>query len=102
MALPSWQPLNYHHWPLLLILGITGAGGQVLLTAAFRRASVAVVAPFDYCHMIFAVIYGYMFWGYLPGLRTWIGSAILIVSGLFILHRERRNMRREMSLVAGN
>jgi len=78
---------------LLLVLGITGASGQVLLTAAFRLASAAVVAPFDYCHMIWALIYGYIFWGYLPGVQTWIGSAILIASGLFILYREKRNMQ---------
>lgn len=95
LAIPSWQPLRSSDWPLLLVLGITGASGQVLLTAAFRLASAAVVAPFDYCHMIWALIYGYVFWGYLPGLQTWIGSAILIASGLFILYREKRNMQRQ-------
>lgn len=93
LAIPSWQPLSSGDWPLLLVLGITGASGQVLLTAAFRLASAAVVAPFDYCHMIWALIYGYIFWGYLPGVQTWIGSAILIASGLFILYREKRNMQ---------
>ena len=102
LALPAWQPLDYRHWPLLLVLGVTGASGQVLLTAAFRRASAAVVAPFDYFHMLWAVIYGYVFWGYLPGLQTWIGSTILVVSGLFILYRERRQMRRKASIIAGN
>ena len=102
MTLPSWQPLDYSDWPLLLILGITGASGQVLLTAAFRRASAAVVAPFDYSHMLWAVIYGYIFWDYLPGMQTWIGSAILITSGLLILYRERRSMQQQVSIVAGN
>lgn len=101
LAIPSWQPLRSGDWPLLWVLGITGASGQVLLTAAFRRASAAVVAPFDYCHMIWALIYGYIFWGYLPGLQTWIGSAILITSGLFILYREKRNMQREASIIVG-
>ena len=30
------------------------------------------------------------FWGYLPGWRVWIGSGIIILSGLFILYRENR------------
>ncbi len=98
LAIPSWQPLRSSDWPLLLVLGITGASGQVLLTAAFRLASAAVVAPFDYCHMIWALIYGYIFWGYLPGWQTWIGSAILVASGLFILYREKRNMQRQQSV----
>jgi len=99
-AIPTWKPLDYSHWPLLLVLGVTGAGGQVLLTAAFRRASAAVVAPFDYAHMIWAVIYGYVFWDYLPGLQTWVGSAILIISGLFILYREKQLMQRQQSIVS--
>jgi drug/metabolite transporter (DMT)-like permease len=94
LALPGWKPLHHEHWPLLLVLGITGASGQILITAAFRRASAAVVAPFDYCHMIWALLYGYLFWGYLPGPETWIGSSILIASGLFIIYREKRGMRR--------
>jgi len=100
LAIPSWKPLDYSHWPLLLALGITGAGGQVLLTAAFRRAAAPIVAPFDYSHMIWALIYGYVFWGYLPGLRTWIGSAILIGSGLIILYREKRMMKNEASVMS--
>jgi len=100
LAIPSWKPLDYSHWPLLLALGVTGAGGQVLLTAAFRRAAAPIVAPFDYSHMIWALIYGYVFWGYLPGLRTWIGSAILIGSGLIILYREKRMMKNEASVMS--
>ena len=68
-SIPNWKPIESGHWPLLLLLGITGTFGQICLTAAFRRASVAVVAPFDYTHMLFAVIYGLAFWGYLPDVR---------------------------------
>jgi drug/metabolite transporter (DMT)-like permease len=100
-SISSWRPIDPEHWPLLIIMGITGAGGQVLLTAAFRRASAAIVAPFDYAHMIWAVIYGYIFWGYLPGKQTWIGSSILILSGLFIIYRERRVMRRQTVVIDG-
>lgn len=98
LAIPDWKAVESHHWPLLLVLGITGAAGQVLITAAFRRASAAVVAPFDYTHMVWAVMYGYVFWGYLPSLQTWIGSAILILSGLFIIYRERRIMLRQSGI----
>ena len=94
-AIPNWQPVNFSRdWTWLVLLGITGTVGQVVLTAAFRRASVAVVAPFDYVHMVWAVLYGYIFWSYLPDSRTWIGSGIVIASGLFVLYREHRNHRR--------
>jgi drug/metabolite transporter (DMT)-like permease len=90
LAIPQWRAVAGEHWLLLLILGISGAGGQVFLTAAFRRASAAVVAPFDYLHMFWAVVYGLAFWGYLPGWRVWAGATIIILAGLFILYRENR------------
>ena len=93
LALPHWRAIAPQDWPLILALGLTGACGQIMLTAAFRRASVAVVAPFDYTHMIWAVVYGLAFWGYLPGWRVWLGSTIIIASGLFIVLGERRSRR---------
>jgi len=98
-AIPSWKPVDSDDWLLLVILGITGTSGQVLLTAAFRRASVGVVAPFDYIHMIWALIYGYWLWGYLPGVETWIGSAVLVMSGLYIIFDEKRAMARREKVV---
>jgi drug/metabolite transporter (DMT)-like permease len=97
MSIPVWRPVEASHWPWLLLLGVTGAFGQILLTAAFRRASVAVVAPFDYAHMLFAVIYGLAFWGYLPDARTWTGASIIVLSGLFIIYRESRVRSRRVA-----
>ena len=94
LAIPDWKPIRFeHNWHWLLTLGVCGTLGQILLTAAFRRASVAVVAPFDYVHMIWAVMYGWWFWSYLPDSRTWVGSAVVIASGLFVLCREHRISR---------
>lgn len=98
LAIPQWRPIAVEHWPHIVLLGLTGACGQALLTAAFRRASVAVVAPFDYTHMIWAVVYGLAFWDYLPGWRVWVGAAIIVLSGLYILLREGRlNLRQHLS-----
>jgi drug/metabolite transporter (DMT)-like permease len=94
LAIPGWQPLLLEHWWPLLVLGLSGALGQVFLTAAFRRASAAVVAPLDYTHMIWAVVYGLAFWGYLPGWPVWLGAAVIMASGLFILVRENRLHRK--------
>jgi drug/metabolite transporter (DMT)-like permease len=93
LAFPGWQPVLREDWPVIVMLGLSGAFGQVLLTAAFRRAPVAVVAPFDYTHMVWAVVYGLAFWGYLPGWKVWVGSGVIVCSGLFILAREHRGRR---------
>lgn len=89
-----WQPLLWEHWPWIAVLGVTGTLGQVALIAAFRRAAAGVIAPLDYTAMLWAVLYGWWFWGELPEGRTWVGAGIIIASGLFIIHRERLAARR--------
>jgi len=94
LAIPGWKPIQWRaDWPWLLLLAVTGTGGQVFITAAYKRASAAVVAPFDYTHMIWAVLYGYLFWDHLPSAGTWLGTAVIVASGLFILYREHRTRR---------
>jgi len=101
LSVMNWTPINWEHWPWIALLGITGTLGQLLLTGAFKRASVAVVAPIDYTHMIWAVIYGYLFWGHLPGTSTWIGTTIIVASGLYIIFREHQ-LKRQRQAVTGN
>ena len=98
LSVLNWKPIQLEHWPWLVLLGVTGTFGQLMLTGAFKRASVAVIAPLDYTHMIWAVIYGYVFWGHLPGVSTWAGTAVIVSSGLFIIFREHSIKRRRMAL----
>jgi len=94
----SWKPMQWEHWPWLVVLGLTGTFGQLMLTGAFKRAPVAVIAPIDYTHMIWAVIFGYIFWGHLPGMTTWMGTSVIVASGLYIIFREHRIKQRQMAL----
>lgn len=94
LAIPDWKPIAREHWVSFAILALSGTFGQILLTAAFRRASVAIVAPLDYTHMVWAVIYGFLLWGYFPGWRVWVGSGIIVLSGIFILFRENRQRQK--------
>ncbi len=99
-ALPNWQPVIWSRdWHWLLLVGVTGTLGQVLLTAAFRRASPSIVAPFDYVHLVWAVLYGYWFWSYLPDSRTWVGASVIIGSGLFVLYREHQLAQKQKQLL---
>ena len=98
LSILNWKPIQWEHWPWMVLLGLSGTFGQLMLTGAFRRASVAVIAPLDYTHMIWAVIYGYLFWGHLPGVSTWAGTAVIVGSGLYIIFREHRIKQRRIAL----
>lgn len=85
-VMPSWEDFL-----LLALVGLMGGMGGIAMTEALRYASVAILAPFDYTAMIWAVAFGYVLWADLPDVWTLTGSAIVVASGLYILHRETRH-----------
>jgi len=79
---------------LLAAVGILGGLAQLAFTRAFRLAPAAVVSPFDYTGLLYAGVIGYSVWGDVPTLTFLVGAAIVMASGLYILHRETRLARR--------
>lgn len=73
---------------LLAMVGLLGGTAQLLMTRAYSIAPAAVVAPFDYTHLVWAVLFGWYLWGDFPDLQTWAGCGIVVASGLYILYRE--------------
>ena len=55
--------------------GIACGLQQWCLTISFRYAEASLLAPLEYLAMVFAAIVGYVFWGEVPVLTTWIGGA---------------------------
>ncbi len=72
----------------LLALGLLGGAGQLALTAALRLGPVSVVVPMDYSSLVWATLYGWLFFDVLPAEATWIGAPIIVGSGLYIVWRE--------------
>jgi drug/metabolite transporter (DMT)-like permease len=90
LAAPSWVAIAREHWPLLVAVGILGALGQHFVTEAFRHAPASVVAPFEYTALLWAVALDWIVWAHAPNTRMFIGGAIIIASGLYLIHRERQ------------
>ncbi|MBX6324274.1 MAG: DMT family transporter [Rhodospirillaceae bacterium] len=94
-ALPFvWVGPDLVDFLLLAGIGILGGCAQLAVTYAFRLAPVAVVAPFDYLSLVFAMVFGYAVWREVPDLWLLSGAAIVVASGLYILRRETRLGRR--------
>ena len=77
-------------WIPLVLIGAIGWFVQLGMTQAFRYAEASAVAPFEYLAIVFAVGLGYAVWGEIPDITTYLGSAVIIAAGLYILHRETR------------
>ncbi len=90
LAAPGWVPVRAEHGGLLLVLAVTGCIGQVCITEAFRHGQAAVVAPFEYTALVWAVALDWMLWTVLPDAATLAGAAIVVASGVLLVRQERR------------
>ena len=57
---------------------------------AFRITEASILAPFRYTAIIWSVLIGYVVWGELPDLWIVAGGSGIVLSGLYIMHRERQ------------
>lgn len=90
LALPGWVAIQRADAPLLLALAITGFCGQLAITEAFRHGQASAVAPFEYSALAWGLGLDWLIWQTLPSSHTWLGAAIIIASGLYLVRRERR------------
>lgn len=77
-------------WTLVLVLGGLAAYGHFLVVKAFQCAPASLLAPFQYLEIVSAVLLGYVIFSDFPGTSKFLGIAIIVGSGLFIVWRERR------------
>jgi drug/metabolite transporter (DMT)-like permease len=92
-AIAAWQaPPGPLEWAVACLLGVCGAAGHYLLALAHRYAPASVLAPFLYQQVIYMALFGYLVFGDLPSANVWLGSAVVVASGLYLFARERRRL----------
>lgn len=86
-----YRPMPVEHIGGFAAMAVLGTVAGMLFIAAYKRAEAAIVAPMQYSQIIWASIYGYLFFGETLKLNVLIGAGIIIVSGLYIVFREGRS-----------
>ena len=82
---------------LLLAALAIGVSAYYALTVAMRLGDVAVVTPFRYVRLVFALAIGVTVFNEQPDAWTLIGAAIIILSGLYTVFRERQLSQKSRS-----
>jgi drug/metabolite transporter (DMT)-like permease len=98
LALPIFGfvwPNGAFDWTVLLVNGVLNGIGQYSWTHALSLAPPSAVGPFYYFTLVWAMILGFLFWGDVPTITLLAGSAIVVVSGLFLLWHESEKIERE-------
>ena len=79
----------------LWLLGATGfiIAGYILVILAMRTGELTFAAPFRYAALLFALVAGWLVFDEWPDLLTFIGSGIVVATGVYTLYREGRVKR---------
>ena len=89
-ALANWQmPASAWVWLVLLSTGVFGGAGHWLIILAHERAPAPILAPFGYISIIFMIALGLLVFADVPSWWTLAGATVIILSGIYLLFRER-------------
>ena len=85
----DWNtPMSAVEIAMMASLGLLSGLGHYLYTMGLGYGPASVVAPFNYGHLIFSAVLGFVIFGYFPDLWAWIGAGLIVASGLYIGYRE--------------
>lgn len=83
----SWQPINLRLLGMLAAAGSFATLGQYLLSRGYGCAPAAQIAPFTYTSVVFAALYGWLFWQEFPGWTTAGGTLLVAMAGVLAMRR---------------
>ena len=88
-----WIQPDFYGWIALIAGGIFISLGHLFLIFAFQYATPSAVQPFNYTLLVWATLFGWLFYKELPDSWTIFGALIVVSSGLYTLYRERKRAR---------
>ena len=75
---------------LLVLIGVISFAAHGLVIMAFQRGEASLLAPLQYLEIVGATLFGYLVFSDFPDRMTWTGISLIVLSGLYIAHRERK------------
>lgn len=92
-ALYVWSWPQGDVWLWLLLLGIVATLAHLAINRAFAAADASFIAPYGFVQIPFVAGVGYIAYSEVPDIWTWIGSAVIIASGIYIARREAKRTK---------
>ena len=89
LVLDDWRAPTSVEWTGMLLLGIVSCIAHLMIVRALKLAPAATLAPLHYTLLLWGVVFGWIFFGDVPGTRILVGSVIVVLAGLFIFHRQK-------------
>ena len=96
----QYSPMTIKQLVFLLLAGLSAAGGQFSITAAYCHAPAKDVSIYDYSQIIFASLLGYIIFGQIPDLLSWIGYIIIVSMALLMFLYNKNAAKHEKQIQA--
>jgi len=100
LAFFFWEWPSPLHFALMCLPGLVGGAGHLLLIMAFARSEASLLAPYFYVAIVLATLTGWVFFGEIPDIFSFVGAGLIAASGLYVWHRERRIAKRRGQMPA--
>ena len=91
--LRAWQLPSLADFGIIAVCGGIAAIGFYCLSQGYRLAQASVAAPFEYVALPLSIAWGYFMWGEVPSASTFLGIAMIVAGGLYVLRREAQRKR---------
>lgn len=89
LTLPwGWPAIGWTDTTYLALIGVVATLAHMSMNQALRLAPAAVVVPYTYTSLLWAILLGWLFFADTPTPLMLLGAVIIVASGLFVLHRE--------------
>lgn len=95
-----YVPMQPGDLVLVAMVAVLGHIAMRLMIWSYRSTEATIVAPMQYSQILWATLFGALFFNEWPGLNTAIGATIIISSGLYILFRESRGASENSPVTA--
>ena len=86
-AAAVWTPAGLADWALLALIGLLGVAGHLLMSRAYARAEAARLAVMEYTALVWALVFGFVGFGEVPGLVTMAGASLIVGGSLLATRR---------------
>jgi drug/metabolite transporter (DMT)-like permease len=89
-ALWYWQTPSMEVFLMMVGLATVGTIGQSMLIRGYAAGEATAVTPFDYSRLIYAGVFGFIFFSEVPDIWTIAGALIIVASSIYIARREAK------------
>lgn len=86
-------PPDARTWALLGLIAVTAGLAEFLMMKALEIGASVAVAPVQYSHILWTTFYGWLLFAQLPDRWTVLGSALIVATGIYAIHLERKAAR---------